>query len=87
MSKGYTIAYYMRIIKKCPRNSTTQAIIEAIAPRSGMNSQKFKTLNDWTDNKLGLILIGAGKYYGYGSTPRARLLKVLRFRKVWGLVP
>lgn len=88
MSKGYTLAYYIREIQKHGRrNNSYNELICAVCPRRGRRSVKFRQLCNWLGSRWLDILDGQGKYQGYGRTPKTRVLNVLKFRKRHGFVP
>jgi len=84
VSKGYTMAYFIREIKKCKRTDSPSDIIVKLCGRAPV---KELALDYWLEFKIYMIAFGYGVYSGYGKTPKQRLLNVFRFRKKHGFVP
>jgi hypothetical protein len=58
----------------------------AVSPRKGVFSEKSYALDTWLNDQTESIFAGEGKFAAYGKTPKARLLKALKNRKVNGFI-
>jgi hypothetical protein len=80
-SKGYTLNYFISIIRSANSKVLSENVARAVSPRVGASSVKFETLQTWLSGKAYDIAVGNHKFSKLGSTPRARLLKALKARK------
>lgn len=87
MSKGYTISYFIDVLKNTTtRQVTNNGIYSVVSPRFGGFSVKADALDTWLSYNTTAIVKGEGRFASYGKTPRARLLTALKNRKVNGSV-
>ena len=90
MTKGYTLNYFVNLFNKTSANtiSGTKDVYTFISPRLGFHSTRAVVLETWlgSQKQLRAITNGTGRFSTYGTTPRARILKALRNRKVNGKV-
>lgn len=82
MSKGYTIEYFIREIKKLEnKHIEMMGLAHAISPRKGICSVKVRQLSKYLGYYAEAVAKGRGTYYKLGKTPKARLINALRFRQ------
>ena len=87
MSKGYTINFFINVIKNTKsRAVTSDNVYNVVAPRYGQFSVKSEALDYWLNFNTADISEGRGRFSTYGKTPRARLLTALKNRKVKGTI-
>jgi hypothetical protein len=91
MSKGYTIQFYIKLIRKLSNNAILENIYDAIAPVGGYESVKAYKLDEWlgdvnSDNTLEIIFGTTDRALAFGKTPKTRLIKALKARKTNGRV-
>jgi hypothetical protein len=88
MTKGYTLSYFLNLLGNSRARQLTNkdSVYSFVSPRFGFNSVRAVVLDTWLGGKTTQIVNGTGRFSNYGSTPRARLLKALRNRKVTGAV-
>ncbi len=86
MTKGYTIAFFVREIQKMKITAKTlkekHGVYKALSPRRGYWSLKAILLDVWTQGNVDEIIAGrTARAKKLGKTPKARLLKALANRK------
>jgi hypothetical protein len=87
MSKGYTISYFIDVLKNTTaRQVTNKGVFNVVSPRFGDFSVKAEALDTWLNYATTTIARGEGRFATYGKTARARLLTALRNRKEHGTV-
>lgn len=87
MSKGYTISFFMAALQNVNSKRVTEAgPYYVVSPRKGVFSEKSYALDTWLNDQTELIFEGRGRFANYGKTPKARLLKALKNRKVNGFI-
>jgi len=87
LSKGYTINYFIDVLKSAATNKVTkEGVYSVVSPRFGGQSVKANALDGWLNFKTNAIAKGVGQFASYGKTPRARLLTALSKRKKLGTV-
>jgi hypothetical protein len=87
MSKGYTISFFMSALQSVNSRKVTEAgPYYTVSPRKGVFSEKSLALDTWLNGQTEQVFQGNGKFAAYGKTPKARLLKALKNRKVNGSI-
>jgi hypothetical protein len=87
LSKGYTISYFMTALQNANSKKVTETgPYYAVSPRKGVFSEKSYALDTWLNDQTESIFAGKGRFANYGKTPKARLLKALKNRKVNGVI-
>jgi hypothetical protein len=88
MTKGYTLSYFLGLFSTVRSRSlpNTDAVYNFVSPRFGFYSTRALVLDTWLGGSTKQIVNGTGRFANYGRTPRARLIKALRNRKVTGSV-
>lgn len=83
-SKAYTLNSLIQEVTSVSRyqGQTASGLIAALSPRRAASSVKFRAINSYLNGKLNRVLQGTTTVRG--STPRARLLNALRYRKNTG---
>lgn len=86
-TKGYTLNYFLKLFNGTSNRAiSSNGVYGVVSPLLGSSSVRATVLNTWLGNKTSQIANGTGKFASYGTTPRARILKALRNRKVNGSV-
>ena len=87
MSKGYTISYFVKVLKNAKVSSFTKtSVYNIVSPRDGALSVKAGALDTWLGHQTSSISLGTGRFASYGKTSRARLLFALKNRKMTGSI-
>jgi hypothetical protein len=74
MSKGYTISYFIDVLKNTTaRQVANKGVYETVSPRFGGFSVKADALDTWLNFNTTAIARGDGQYANFGKTARARL--------------
>lgn len=87
MSKGYTINYFITVLKNTNTSLVNKnGLYNTVSPRYGYHSVKAEALDNWLNGLTAPIYRGDGRFASYGKTGRARVLKALQNRKTLGFV-
>jgi hypothetical protein len=90
-SKGYTIQFFINIIKELKETQITSNLYDAIAPRGGYPCLKSQMLDYWLgDNDSGhtleLVYGSSSRALKYGKTAKTRLINALKARQAHGRI-